>query len=89
MALVCTSNINYIEDFEFIDCSTISISYSQRGIASVSLTIVSTRETLLNDYSSITLDGVDFQLTLRDLTVSLIPGTLVYMYQMNLTGFGC
>ena len=89
MALTCSSSVVQYEDFEFIDCTTISISYSQRGIASVSFTVVSTKETLLNSYNNLSFGGVNFQLLLRDITISLIPGTLVYTYQMSLTGFGC
>jgi len=89
MALTCSSSVIQYEDFEFIDCSTISISYSQRGIASVSFTVVSTRDSLLNSYTALTFGGVNFMLTIRDITISLIPGTLVYTYQMSMVGFGC
>lgn len=89
MALVCNTTVSLYESFEFIDCGTISISYSQRGIASVSFTVVSTSQTLLNDYNNLTFGEVSFQLTLRDITISLIPGTLVYTYQMSFVGFGC
>jgi len=89
MALVCSTSVVNYEAFEFIDCGTLSISYSQRGIASVSFTVVTTSETLLNDYTNLSFGGVDFRLYLRDLTVSLIPGTLVYTFQMAMVGFGC
>jgi hypothetical protein len=89
MALTCNAEVLQFEDFEFIDCGTISISYSQRGIATVSFTIVSTKETLLNNYTNLTFGGVNFQLYMRDVTVSLIPGTLVFTYQVSMTGFGC
>lgn len=89
MALTCSTTAIQYEDFEFIDCSTISISYTQRGLANVSFTILSTRDTLLNSYTNMTFGGVNFQLSIRDLTVSLIPGTLVYTFQMTMVGFGC
>lgn len=89
MALICNSSVVSYENFEFIDCSTISISYSQKGIASVSFTVVSTSDVLINNYTNPTFGGVDFELTLRDVSVSTIPGTLVYTYQMSFTGFGC
>jgi len=89
MALVCNSTVVQYEDFEFIDCTTISISYSQRGIATVAFSVVSTRGTLLNEYNNLTFGGVNFQLTLRDLTIALIPGTLVFIFQMTMVGFGC
>ena len=89
MALVCSSSVVQYEDFEFIDCSTLNISYTQRGIANVSFTAVSTRDSLLNSYTNMTFGGVNFQLTVRDVSVSLIPGTLVYTFQMSFVGFGC
>ncbi|MCK5016497.1 MAG: hypothetical protein KAS32_05425 [Candidatus Peribacteraceae bacterium] len=89
MALTCSTSSLSAGEFEFIDCSTLSISYSQRGIASVSFTVVSTSESLLNNYTNISFGGVNFQLTLRDITISLIPGTLVYTFQVSLIGFGC
>lgn len=89
MALVCsTSSIQY-EDFEFIDCSTINVSYAQTGIASVSFSIVSTRNYLINNYTELTLNNVNFKLFVNNVGVSIIPGTLVYVFQMSFIGFGC
>lgn len=89
MALTCSTTAVQYEDFEFIDCSTISISYNSRGEATVSFSVVSTRDTLMNDYTNMTFGGVNFKLYVRDVSVSLIPGTLVYTYQFSMTGTGC
>ena len=89
MALVCSSSVIQYEDFEFIDCSTINISYSQQGMATVSLSVITTKKTLSNDYTNLSFDGVTYDLTTRDVVISLIPGTLVYTFQMTMVGFGC
>jgi len=89
MPLTCQASEILYEDFEFLDCATISISYNQRGIAAVSFTVVSTSKTLLNSYNDLTFGGVSFKLSLRDITVAVIPGTLVYLFQMSMMGFGC
>ena len=89
MALVCSTNESQPEDFEFIDCSTISVTYNSRGIASVSLSVISSRDKLLNSYINLTFGGVNFELVLNNVTVSVISGTIVFVYQLSMSGFGC
>jgi len=90
VALTCPTSVQKPSTFEFIDCTTISISYSSRGTANVGFTVVSTSfDGLLNDYSVIEFGKVTFSLVVKDVNVSVIPGTLVYQYQLNMIGFGC
>jgi len=48
-------------DFEFVDCSTINISYDAYGIATISFTVLSSKPTLDNVYNSIDTGGVLFE----------------------------
>ncbi len=89
MALTCSSSVSVLEAFEFIDCSTINISYDSRGIATVSFAVVNSRKTLANDYTDLHFGGVHFVLYIQDVQVSKISGTSVYIFQLNLLGFGC
>jgi hypothetical protein len=89
MALTCSSSVGQLDAFEFIDCSTINISYDSRGIASVSFAVVTSRKVLLNNYTSLAFGGVNFKLYVQDVQVSKIAGTSVYIFQLTLLGFGC
>lgn len=89
MALTCSTHAVQYEDFEFIDCSTISISYNRKGDASVSFSVIATKDELLNSYNNMTFAGVHFSLYLQNLSISIIPGTLVYVYQLSYVGVGC
>lgn len=89
MALTCSTNIVQYESFEFIDCSTINISYNVRGIATVSLTVLTTSSELSGTYTELSFGGVDFSLVVKDVQISKIPGTLVNMFNISMTGFGC
>ena len=89
MALNCSSSLISPESFEFIDCTTISVSYAQTGEASVSFTVVTTDLTLNNDYTSMTFGEVTFNGYISDVSVSRIPGTLVYLFNISYKAFGC
>lgn len=89
MAQTCSTSSVIYESFEFIDCSSINISYVSRGIATVSLSVVSTYDTLYGNYTNLNFGGVNFSLVVRDIQISQIPGTLVNVYNLSMTGFGC
>lgn len=89
MALSCSSSLISPESFEFIDCSTISVTYVATGEASISFTVVTTDLTLNNDYTSMTFGGVDYNGYIVDVTVNRIPGTLVYLFNISYKAFGC
>ena len=89
MALVCNSSIARPNDFEFIDCSTISISYNVRGIANVGFTVVSTKQQLLNDYTNLVFGGVRFKGFITAVDINPIPGTLVFEIRLTIIAFGC
>lgn len=89
MALRCSSTIAQFDAFEFIDCSTISISYNAQGIATVSFSVISSRDTLMNDYTDLVFGNVRFLLYIQNVQVQKIPGTIVNVFQLSLTGFGC
>lgn len=89
MALTCSTNVVQYDDFEFIDCTTLSINYNIRGQANISFAVVSTRKELLNDYTTLSFGGVTFNGYINDVTLQKIPGTLVYIFQLNIIAFGC
>jgi hypothetical protein len=89
MALRCSSSVAHLDAFEFIDCSTISISYNSQGIATVNFSVVSSRSTLMNDYTDLVFGNVRFLLYVQNVQVQKIPGTMVNVFQLTLTGFGC
>lgn len=105
MALVCNTQTAKLKPFQFIDCSTISVSYDITGLASVSFVVVSTsRDIDLNSYSSVTFGSnreirkagskfsagtVLFKGYVNSYEISLIPGTLVYEHKISLVAWGC
>ena len=89
MALQCSTDVLDYGDFEFIDCQTINISYNIRGLANISLTVITTRNELLNDYTTLEYGGVIFNGWITGVNISKIPGTLVNQFQLQITAFGC
>ncbi len=89
MALSCSTTAAQLDSFEFIDCSTINITYVQTGEASISLTVVSTYSNLNNDYTNMVFGGVRYTGWIADVSVSKIPGTLVNLYNITYKAFGC
>lgn len=83
------------EQFEFIDCSTISIAYQQNGLAAVSFTVVSTEPVPgINpprDFTQFTFGGVDFKGFVTQVDSSIIPASIpvVYEHRFSLTMTGC
>ena len=83
------------EQFEFIDCATISIGYQSNGLATVSFTVVSTEQTPgidpVRDYTDLTFGGVNFKGFITNLISSIIPASLpvVYEHRFTLTMPGC
>lgn len=84
-----------VEEFEFIDCPTISISYQANGLATVSFTVVSTEDTPginpARDYTDLTFGGVNFKGFVTNLTTQIIPGSLppVFEHRFTETMTGC
>jgi len=89
MAQTCSVDASINENFEFIDCSSINISYISRGIATISLSIVSTYDHIYGNYNYLTFGGVNYSLIIKEVQVSKIPGTLVNIFSLSMTGFGC
>jgi len=84
-----------VESFEFIDCSTISIQYQQNGLATVSMTVVSTFQIPgLNpprDFTQLTFGGIDFKGFITQLSSSIIPASIpsVFEHRFTLISTGC
>ena len=89
MALSCSTSVAQLDPFEFIDCSTINITYAQTGEANISLTVVSTYSNLNNDYTNLVFGGVRYTGWIVDVNLSKIPGTLVNLYNITYKAFGC
>jgi hypothetical protein len=83
------------EQFEFIDCATISIQYQVNGLASVSFTVVSTEPvagvTPPRDYTQQTFGGVDFKGFVTQVDSSIIPASVpaVFEHRFTLIMTGC
>jgi len=84
------------EQFEFIDCATISIQYQPTGLANVSFTVVSTEQEpgvlgLGRDYTQLTFGGIDFKGYVTQLDSSIIVGSIpnVFEHRYSLVMTGC
>jgi hypothetical protein len=71
------------ENVEFIDCTSLSISYDVYGIATVSFTIVS-NSSGLKTRTSITAGGKTFDGYVTSATVTQIPNTKWYLSNVTL-----
>lgn len=83
------------ESFEFIDCSSIQIGYQANGLATISMTVVSTEQvpgvTPPRDYTQLTFGGVDFKGFITQLDSSIIPASVptVFEHRFTLVATGC
>jgi hypothetical protein len=83
------------EQFEFIDCPTINISYQSNGLATVSFTVVSTEQVPgvnpPRNYTELTFGGVDFKGYLTEVVSAVIPASIpsVFEHRMTLIATGC
>jgi len=83
------------EQFEFLSCETIQISYQQNGLATVSFTVVSTEPepgvNPIRDYTQLTFGGIDFKGFVTGLQSAPVPGSLptVFEHRFTLIATGC
>jgi hypothetical protein len=83
------------EQFEFIDCPTISIAYQANGLASVSFTVVSTEQVPgvnpFRNYTDLNFGGVNFKGFLTEVTSGVIPASIptVFEHRLTLIATGC
>jgi len=83
------------EQFEFIDCPSISIAYQTNGLATVSFTVVSTEtapgQNPARDYTQLTFGGIDFKGFVTGLTSAIIPASIpsVFEHRFTLVMTGC
>lgn len=85
------------EQFEFIDCATISIQYQTTGLANVSFTVVSTEQepgvfpAPGRDYTDLTFGGINFKGFVTQLDSSIIPASIpsVFEHRFTLVMTGC
>jgi hypothetical protein len=93
MALVCPTNLSgsNLGFTEFIDCTSLSISYDILGVATLGFTVVAAQAQPINPtvYTDLTFGGIKFTGYISNLTVRKIPGTIVYEHQYSVTGVGC
>lgn len=84
-----------VEQFEFIDCESISIQYQTNGLANVSFTVVSTEQepgvTPPRDFTQLTFGGVDFKGFITQVQSRMIPASTppVFEHQITLIATGC
>lgn len=83
------------EPFEFLDCSSLQISYASNGLATVNFTVVSTSQipgvTPPRDYTQLTFGEIDFKGFVTELTSSIIPASIptVWEHRFALIMTGC
>ena len=83
------------EQFEFIDCATISIQYQQNGLATVSFTVVSTEQkpgvNPARDFTQLSFGGIDFKGFVTQLASAIIPASIpaVFEHRFTLIATGC
>ena len=84
-----------MEVFEFIECSSINISYQSNGLATVSFTVVSTSQVPgvnpPRNYTDLTFGGVNFKGFLTEVASGVIPASIptVYEHRLTLICVGC
>ena len=93
MALKCPTNLSGVNlgFTEFIDCTTISISYDILGRATISFTVIAANSAPLDAqaYTNVTFGGINFTGFITSLTVRRLSGTIVYEHQYSISGIGC
>ena len=83
------------EQFEFIDCATINISYQQTGLATLTFTVVSTEPvpgvTPTRDYTQLSFGNVNFAGFITQLQTAVIQGSVpvVYEHRFTIIATGC
>ncbi len=83
------------EQFEFIDCQSISISYQITGLANVSFTVVSTEivpgVTPARNYTELSFGGIDFKGFITQVDTGTILGSVpqVFEHKFTLVMSGC
>ncbi len=75
---------------EFIDCSSLSVSYDATGKASVSLTVLrcDSNEINYSQYINNRWGGVDFDLVLMNASQKPIIGSTWYEWGLQMEGVG-
>lgn len=93
MALACPSVLVGVDlgFTEFIDCTSLSISYDLLGQATLGFTVVAAAAQPINPqvYTDLTFGGINFTGYISSLSVRRIAGTIVYEHLYSVTGVGC
>lgn len=93
MALTCPIDLSGVSFpfTEFIDCDTISISYEQLGVATVSFSVVASKAEPVDSsvYTTLTFGGVVFTGYITSLEIKRLAGTTVYEHRYTLSMTGC
>jgi len=78
--------IDDLISFEFLACDSISISYQQNGMASISFSVFSNVELPTRDFSTITVGGAQFDGYVTTISIIPVPGTAVYEHRYSWVG---
>jgi len=93
VALVCPTNLTgtVLSFTEFIDCTSINVSYDIEGRATLGFTVVAANAQPIDTsvYTDMTFGGINFTGYITGLTIKKIPGTVVYEHQYSLSAIGC
>ncbi len=86
-----------VEDFEFIDCNSVNISYNSRGEASLSFVVVAKYDDkdisqglnyLENTYTDLVFGGVRFKGYITSVSVREIEYTHAYEFSISMIATG-
>ena len=83
------------EIYEFIDCSTLNISYAVNGLATLSFTVVSTSDLLGSisgrDYTQLSFGGIDYKGFITQIESAPIEASIptTFEHRISLVGTGC
>lgn len=93
MALTCPSDLSGVDlgFTEFIDCTTVNISYNRLGNATVSFTVIASNPEPVDPsvYTDVTFANINFTGHITELRIRRIPGTIVYEHSYTLAAIGC
>ena len=89
MPLYCSAPQPSIEQFEFIDCSTISIGYDILGHATIGFTVISSNSEISGNYTHVWFGGVEYKGYIKSVQVSPIMGTAAFNFRFEMVAFGC
>lgn len=77
------------ETIQFVDCSSLSVSFDATGKASVSIQVLrSDDRNIMGDYANMTWGGTRFELVVMNASPSPMLGTTWHTWSLQMEGVG-